>query len=218
MAGSKKPSSRKVADEKTETLRKEVFALRRELNKQIKEVREYSRQETTAPRQALKQVTELNKMLRQKSITARDYRGLTTIRRKIQHIMQMKTSTLKGAKETSEHLKKLIPNLNKLNRSTIDKMFEVYDKLTEMHGSMVNFKYELYQEVTKLYLDETTGRSRELDPDVLTGAIMELYETYVEHKDELIDMEQLVKESKISGRYSTLLQSADLLGIFEKLT
>ena len=160
-------------------LRREIYSLRRELRKDLKQVRKLSKQDILIPKTALKNMAKAESVMRKKSVSKMDLSQLQSVYRKLKHTRELKSSTYEGAKEQVNHLVDIIPKIRDLNRKQLDKLWEAYDKLVGQNLLLKDYKYEVYGGIidvitnTRISADDLAMRVEELYDKKVRGVLDE---------------------------------------------
>lgn len=150
-------------------LRREIYALRRELRDDIREVRTLAKDDFLIPKTAIRQLEKVNKTMRTKAVSKMDKEELQGVYRKLSHIRELKSSTKLGAQQITQHLERIIPSIRKLTPTQTEKMWVAYDKLVSLTGLEHHLKYEVYGAIA-----DTLTQSR-ISPEELAIKVEQLY-------------------------------------------
>ena len=140
-------------------LRNEIYALRRSLQKDLREVREARKDDELISKRALESYAKATRITKTKSVRDMDKGELQSLRRQLQHIRELKSSTLSGAIEQKTRLIKLVPNITNLSKTQQEKVWSIYSKITEDKIPLKDYKYSLYGAISDLV--ENTKMSEE---------------------------------------------------------
>lgn len=151
-------------------LRRDIYALRRELKYDIRDVREAHKKDFLIPDYAVKHMTDLNRIFRNKSVRAMDYTELLKVYRKMLNIRGLKSSTLEGATNARNSLINAIPKLSELNEKQADKMWSAYERLVEQNAALSQYKYDIYNAIADVAL-----QVKNLSVDDIASKVDEIY-------------------------------------------
>lgn len=160
-------------------LRREIYSLRRELRKDLKKVREFSKEDILAPKTALKHMAKAEAIMRKTSVSKMKPPQLNSMYRKLKHIRDLKSSTYEGAVRQVNNLVSIIPKIRNLTKEQLDKMWEAYDKLVGQNLLLKDYKYDVYDGVidvitkTRISADDLAIRVDEIYDKATRGVLDE---------------------------------------------
>ena len=155
-------------------LRRDVYALRRELRKDIKEIRAEIKADPITPDIAVRKMAKLEKQMKEKAVSKMSPKELRSTYRQLKYIRGLKTSTVSGAKETASHYEDIAPKLKNLSKTQIKKFWDTYEHLTDISPLYKYMKYEIFSGLA----DVVTKMN--LSAEELGQAIDQLYQKSVE--------------------------------------
>lgn len=169
----------KATPQEEKILRREIYALRRELRRDISKVKELALNDVSSltPTYAIDKMKSLEKEMRKYSVRKRSTPELVSLNRQLKYIRNLKTSTPEGALKTKELFQ---PIRNKLSQMTEDERKEWYKAYDELYNKSLNyekFKYEIFDFTDKIF----SGDNTEYIVDLVTNAYKE---AEIKHKEE----------------------------------
>lgn len=202
-------------------LRREIYALRRALRTDIKEVKDISTVSSTIPTYATSHMTKAEEEMRLKSIRKREGAELLSIYRELKYIRGLKTSTLEGALEVAEKFEPLAKELRTLSEVKRKEFWDIYKKMYEENPLYEKFKYDIFQindeifqgnsaNVEDVLEDETIIKDKidfdKVDKDTILTTIKSMYDETMEAQyGELSEAEKTVLfTEKLSNLLSKL--------------
>lgn len=100
---------------------------------------------SSAPQYAVNRFREIEKDVPKKLSDLSDEK-LRTLYRDLRYINNLKSASVKGAKEVQQKFEPIKNNLTALSPETRKKFWEIYGKVYEItSGTMENFKYEIFE-------------------------------------------------------------------------
>lgn len=176
-------------------LRREIYSLRRELRKDIKEIRAEIKADPITPDIAVRKMAKLEKQMKEKAISKMTSKELKSTYRQLKYIRGLKTSTVSGAKETASHYEDIAPKLKKLSKAHIKKFWDTYEHLTDISPLYKYMKYEIFsgladvvtkmdmtaeelgQAIDQLYQKSVEGELENEQPDKKTLLLIQSFKT-----------------------------------------
>ena len=153
-------------------LRREIYALRRALRTDIKEVRDISKSSPTIPTYAISHLSKAENEMRTKSVKKREGAELLSIYRQLKYTRGLKSSTLEGALETAEKFEPIAEHLKSLSQEKRQEFWDIYGELYKHSSTLERFKYELFE-----YIDSKFGEDL---PEDIASTLIEEYAKAVE--------------------------------------
>lgn len=127
---------------------KEVRRLVKNLSRRIARIENLN---LSGSQYAINRYREIEKTLPKNLGKATD-KQIQTLYRDLRYVDSLKTSTVRGAKQTMKVFEPIKNKLNTLSKSTQDKFWEAYGKLYENSSTMANFKYEIFDVLSDVML------------------------------------------------------------------
>lgn len=168
-------------------LRREIYSLRRELRQDLREVRAFAKEEILAPKSALKKMTNVENYMRKKSVSKMNKEELQSTYRKLKYIRELNSSTLEGATRQVEHLGSIIPNINKLSKRQLDKLWSTYEKIVGGNTSLIDYKYDIYGGIVDVISNSN------ISSDELAIRVEQLYDKV--HREGQVDEDDVKDET-----------------------
>lgn len=159
-------------EQNDKSLRRDIYTLRRALRKDIKEVKELSKDDPLIPTDAISQMKELEKKMRVNSVVKQDTKELLSTYRQLKYIRDLKSSTPSGAIRISETFQPIRERLSRYSKDKQNEFWTIYGDLYKHYSGFEKYKYEIIE-----YVDELFGT--EYSDDIL-DEIRTLYDTILE--------------------------------------
>lgn len=159
-------------DQNDKNLRRDIYALRRALRKDIKEIKELSKDDPLIPTDATSQMKALEKKMRIKAVAKQNTKELLSTYRQLKYIRDLKSSTPSGAIRISETFQPLRERLSRYSKDKQNEFWSIYGGLYKHYSGFEKYKYEIIE-----YVDELFGT--EYSDDIL-DEIRTLYDTILE--------------------------------------
>lgn len=137
-----------------EELRQYIYDNRRELRKNIKEVRELKKLSPLIPNYALTNMTKLEKRMREKAVKNMNREELITVYRDLNYTLNLKSSTAEGAEFLREHFEPFAEKISSLSESLQNKFWNAFKKVYEdTKGNSEAYKYIIFDSglIDKIY-------------------------------------------------------------------
>lgn len=138
---------------------KEVRRLVKNLSRRIARIENLN---LSGSQYAINKYRQLEKTLPKNLGKATD-KQIQTLYRDLKYSDSLKTSTVKGAKETMKTFEPIREKLSILSKDTRQKFWEAYGKLYENSSTMANFKYELFDVLSDVMLQGVDTEQLVLD-------------------------------------------------------
>lgn len=169
-------------------LRRDIYALRRALRADIKDIRVLIKQDSITPDIAVRKMSKLEAQMREKSVSKMSKQELVSTYRQLKYIRGLKSSTVEGAKETASHYEDIAPKLKNLSKSQIKKFWDTYEHLTDISPLYKYMKYEIFSGLADVVA------KMNLSSEELGQAIDQLYQKSVEGE---LDNEPTDKKTRL---------------------
>lgn len=154
-------------------LRRDIYTLRRALRKDIKEVKELSKDDPLIPTDAISQMREIEKKNKVKSVAKQNTKELLSTYRQLKYIRDLKSSTPSGAIRISETFQPIRERLSRYSKDKQNEFWNIYGDLYKHYSGFEKYKYEIIEYVDELF-------DTEYSEDIL-NEIRTLYDTILEH-------------------------------------
>lgn len=147
-------------------LRKAINEEKYNLGRRIKNIEKYANQ--GLPQYAAQRYRELEQEI-PKSLRKVDGSELRSIYRKLRYISNLKSSTVKGAREVQKNFEPLNDELKQLSEKTQSNIWKVLESFLESAPSAEKFKYEVLGEIIDMAY---VGMDKEESKESLINAFM----------------------------------------------
>lgn len=124
-------------------LRHEIYAVRRELREDLKQVREIAKNQPHFPRYSLQHMSKLEKQMRDVAVRDMSTTQLRTLYRDLNYIKSLKSSSVKGVTSMSFALEPIKEDLKTFSKTKQKEFWDMYGRLYQVYSESSRFKYEI---------------------------------------------------------------------------
>lgn len=196
-------------------LRREIYALRRALRIDIKEVKKASKVVTEIPTYAATHLAKAEKEMKAKSVCKREGAELSSIYRELKYIRGLKSSTLEGAIETAEKFEPIAKELKTLSEEKRKEFWDIYKKMYEDNPLYEKFKYEIFQINDEIFQGSSANLDDILEEDTIIKDELDFTEV---NKDTILTTIKSMYDETMEAQYGELTEAEKTVLFTKKLS